>query len=155
MMKVTGAMGNAYTMTEKEIESFLESKLNLQLATVDEMGDPNIQPVWFEDDKDEKRLFIMTPKASKKAQNIRRRSNLYFSIDDETFQYKGVNGKGEVIVLEDQKEIMLLVERINMKYPGTLEHPIAKMLIDNTRSGIETAFEITPKFFSTWDLGKA
>ncbi len=155
MMKITGAMGNAYTMTEKEVERFLESKLNLQLATVDEMGDPNIQPVWFEYDKDKKRLFIMTPKASKKAQNIRKKSNIYFSIDDENFPYKGVKGKGEAIILEDKKEIMLLVERINMKYLGTLEHPIAKMLIDNTRNGIETAFEITPKFFSTWDFGKA
>lgn len=91
----------------------------------------------------------MTPKTSKKAQNIRRRSNIYFSIDDENFPYKGVKGKGEAIVLEDQKEFMLLVERINMKYLGTLEHPIAKMLIDNTRNGIETAFEITPKFFPT------
>ena len=155
MMKITGAMGNAYTMTEKEVERFLESKLNLQLASVDDMGDPNIQPVWFEYDKDKKRLFIMTPKTSKKAQNIRRRSNIYFSIDDENFPYKGVKGKGEGIILEDKKEIMSLVERINMKYLGTLEHPIAKMLIDNTRNGIETAFEITPKFFSTWDFGKA
>lgn len=155
MMKITGAMGNAYTMTEEEVDRFLESKLNLQLATVDEMGDPNIQPVWFEYDKDKKRLFIMTPKASKKAQNIRKKSNIYFSIDDENFPYKGVKGKGEAIILEDKKEIMLLVERINMKYLGTLEHPIAKMLIDNTRNGIETAFEITPKFFSTWDFGKA
>jgi len=155
MMKITGAMGNAYTMTEEEVDRFLESKLNLQLATVDEMGDPNIQPVWFEYDKDKKRLFIMTPKASKKARNIHRRSNIYFSIDDENFPYKGVKGKGEAILLEDKKAIMLLVERINMKYLGTLEHPIAKMLIDNTRNGIETAFEITPKFFSTWDFGKA
>jgi len=155
MMKITGAMGSAYSMTEEEVDRFLESKLNLQLATIDGMGDPNIQPVWFEYDKDKKKLFIMTPKASKKAQNIRRKSNIYFSIDDENFPYKGVKGKGEAIVLEDKKEIMLLVERINMKYLGTLEHPIAKMLIDNTRNGIETAFEITPKFFSTWDFGKA
>ena len=154
MMKITGAMGSAYSMTEGEVDRFLESKLNLQLATIDEMGDPNIQPVWFEYDKDKKKLFIMTPKASKKAQNIRRKSNIYFSIDDENFPYKGVTGKGEAIILEDKKEIMLLVERINMKYLGTLEHPIAKMLIDNTRNGIETAFEITPKFFSTSDFGK-
>jgi general stress protein 26 len=86
MMKITGAMGNAYTMTEKKVERFLEGKLNLQLASVDEMGDPNIQCVWFDDDNDKKRHFIMTPKTSKKAQNIRRRSNLYFSIDDETFR---------------------------------------------------------------------
>lgn len=154
-MKITGAMGSAYLMTEEEVDKFLESKLNLQLATIDELGDPGIQPVWFEYDKDKKSLFIMTPKTSKKAQNIRRKSKIYFSIDDENFPYKGVKGKGEAIVLEDEQKIMLLVEKINMKYLGTLDHPIAKMLIDNTRNGIETVFEITPKFFSTWDFGKA
>jgi nitroimidazol reductase NimA-like FMN-containing flavoprotein (pyridoxamine 5'-phosphate oxidase superfamily) len=148
-MKITGAMGSAYSMTEEEVDKFLESKLNLQLATIDELGDPGIQPVWFEYDKDKKSLFIMTPKTSKKAQNIRRKSKIYFSIDDENFPYKGVKGKGEAKVLEDEQKIMLLVEKINMKYLGTLDHPIAKMLIDNTRNGIETVFEITPKFFST------
>lgn len=154
-MKITGAMGSAYSMTEEEVDKFLESKLNLQLATIDEVGDPDIQPVWFEYDKDKKSLFIMTPKTSKKVQNIRRKSKIYFSIDDENFPYKGVKGKGEAKVLEDEQKIMLLVEKINMKYLGTLDHPIAKMLIDNTRNGIETVFEITPKFFSTWDFGKA
>ena len=154
-MKITGAMGSAYSMTEEEVDKFLESQLNLQLATIDEVGDPDIQPVWFEYDKDKKSLFIMTPKTSKKAQNIRRKSKIYFSIDDENFPYKGVKGKGEAKVLEDEQKIMLLVEKINMKYLGTLDHPIAKMLIDNTRNGIETVFEITPKFFSTWDFGKA
>jgi general stress protein 26 len=154
-MKITGAMGSTYSMTEEEVDKFLESKLNLQLATIDELGDPDIQPVWFEYDKDKKSLFIMTPKTSKKAQNIRRKSKIYFSIDDENFPYKGVKGKGEAKVLEDEQKIMLLVEKINMKYLGTLDHPIAKMLIDNTRNGIETVFEITPKFFSTWDFGKA
>lgn len=154
-MKITGAMGSAYSMTEEEVDKFLESQLNLQLATIDEVGDPDIQPVWFEYDKDKKSLFIMTPKTSKKAQNIRRKSKIYFSIDDENFPYKGVKGKGEAKVLEDEQKIMLLVEKINMKYLGTLDHPIAKMLIDNTRNRIETVFEITPKFFSTWDFGKA
>jgi len=154
-MKITGAMGSAYSMTEEEVDKFLESKLNLQLATIDELGDPGIQPVWFEYDKDKKSLFIMTPKTSKKAQNIRRKSKIYFSIDDENFPYKGVKGKGEAKVLEDEEKIMLLVEKINMKYLGTLDHPIAKMLIENTRNGIETVFEITPKFFFTWDFGKA
>jgi len=47
------------------------------------------------------------------------------------------------------------MERINMKYLGTLEQPLSKMLMENTRNGIEVAIEITPKFFSAWDFGKA
>jgi nitroimidazol reductase NimA-like FMN-containing flavoprotein (pyridoxamine 5'-phosphate oxidase superfamily) len=85
-MKITGAMGSAYSMTEEEVDKFLESKLNLQLATIDELGDPGIQPVWFEYDKDKKSLFIMTPKTSKKAQNIRRKSKFTFLLMMRTFR---------------------------------------------------------------------
>lgn len=93
MMKIIGAIGDAHSMTEEEVDMFLERKLNLQLATIDEMGDPNIQPIWFEYDKDKKKLSVMTPRGSKKAQNIRRKSKIYFSIDDESFPYKGVKGR--------------------------------------------------------------
>jgi general stress protein 26 len=74
-MKITGAMGKTQTMTEDEVERFLKSKLNLQLATIDEIGDPNIQPVWFDYDKSNKKLFVMTPKASKCPQEV---DNLLF-----------------------------------------------------------------------------
>ena len=67
--------------------------------------------------------------------------------------YKGVKGKGEAVILEDPEKIMHFVEKINLKYVGTLNHPLAKMLTDNTRNGIELC-QITPKFFSTWDFGK-
>jgi hypothetical protein len=47
---------------------------------------------------------------------------------------------------------LLIMEKINMKYLGTLEHPIAKMLMGNIRKGTEIAIEITPKFFSSWEM---
>lgn len=81
MMKIIGAMGSIYSMTEEKVDRFLESRLNLHLATIDETGGPNIQPIWFDYDSDKKNLFIMTPKASRKAQNIHRKSKTYFSID--------------------------------------------------------------------------
>jgi threonine/homoserine/homoserine lactone efflux protein len=45
-----------------------------------------------------------------------------------------------------------IVENINMKYLGTLEHPLAKMIIENTKKGTEAVIEIAPKFFSAWDF---
>jgi general stress protein 26 len=142
-------------MTEAEVDSFLERKSNVQLATIDEMGDPNIQPLWFYYDKNAKKLYIMTNKATKKIQNIRSKPAVYFSIDDENFPYKGVKGKGTVTILEDPKGIMPIVEKINLKYLGTLDHPLAKRIMDNTRSGNQVLLKIDPKFFSTWDFGKA
>ena len=96
----------------------------------------------------------MTRKISKKVQNIRKKPSIYFSIDDENFPYKGVKGKGTVNISEEPKKIMPIVEKINLKYLGTLEHPLAKFIIENTRNGNEILLEISPKFFSTWDFSK-
>ena len=42
---IVNARSDFDPMTEAEVGGFLESKLNVQqLATVDETGDPNIQP---------------------------------------------------------------------------------------------------------------
>lgn len=70
-MKILKANPEIPSMTMEEAERFLESKLNLQFATVDNKGDPNIQPVWFYYDKNKENLFIMTGKNTKKSQNVR------------------------------------------------------------------------------------
>jgi hypothetical protein len=38
-------------MTREEVERFLENKLNLQMATIDEQGESNIQRVWFSEQR--------------------------------------------------------------------------------------------------------
>ena len=154
-MKVVNATSEIPGMTREEAERFLESKLNLQIATIDEKGEPNIQPVWFYYDKDQGKLLITTSKLAKKTQNLRRKSTIYFSIDDENPPYKGVKGKGIVtIVEEDPNRIVPQADRISMKYLGTLDHPVAKMITDGAMKGDIVLVEISPKFFSTWDYGK-
>jgi general stress protein 26 len=142
-------------MNEQEIINFLQSKLNLQLATIDENGDPNIQPVSFDYEKDSEKLHVMTSKMSNKVRNIRSKSNVYFSIDDENFPYKGVKGKAIARIIEDHQKVVSMAEKINIKYLGTLEHPLAKMLMEFAQNGTEILLEISPKFFSTWDFAKA
>ncbi len=143
-------------VTEKEVERFLDSKLNIQLATIDEEGYPNIQPVWFYYDKDSDKLYTGTQKMTKKVQNMRRNPDkVYFSIDDENYPYKGVKGRGVARISEDIQKNEAIVEKINLKYLGSLEHPLAKRLMENTRDGTEVVIEITPRFFSAWDFGKA
>lgn len=156
-MKVIQALpGMPKPVTDDEVGKFLESKLNMQLATLDEEGYPMIQPIWFLYDKEAGKIYTGTQKATKKVQNIRRNPDkIYFSIDDDNFPYKGVKGRGVAKVSEDVQRNLPIVEKINMKYLGTLEHPLAKMLMDNTRNGVEVVIEITPKFFSAWDFGKA
>jgi nitroimidazol reductase NimA-like FMN-containing flavoprotein (pyridoxamine 5'-phosphate oxidase superfamily) len=146
----------AKPVTETEVNSFLERKLNIQIATIDEEGYPIIQPIWFLYDKESDRIYTVSQKMTKKVQNIRRNPDkIYFSIDDENYPYKGVKGRGVARISEDTQRNSLIMEKINIKYLGTLEHPLAKMLMEHTRNGIEVVIEITPKFFSAWDFGKA
>ena len=153
-MKIISATSEIPSMTKEEVEKFLEGKLNLQLATIDEQGDPNIQPVWFYYDKDGEKLWINTSKFAKKTQNILKRSTIYFSIDDENPPVRGVKGKGIANIIDDLKTVVPLGEKISLKYLGTLDHPIAKMISEDSKKGGVVLVEINPKFFSTWDYGK-
>ena len=153
-MKVINATHEIPGMAREEAERFLESKLNLQIATIDEKGEPNIQPVWFYYDKDEGKLLVLTSKVAKKTQNLSNRPTIYFSIDDENPPYKGVKGKGTAAVVEDPNLIVPQAEKISMKYLGTLDHPAAKEMADRSKNGEGVLVKSSPKFFSTWDFGK-
>ena len=153
-MKIITATSEIPGMTREEAERFLESKLNLQIATIDEQGEPNIQPVWFYYDKNTEKLMITTSKSAKKTRNLRNNPTVYFSIDDENLPYKGVKGKGFVTIVEDPDRVVPQADRISMKYLGTLDHPIAKMITDSSKKGEVVVIEISPRFFSTWDYGK-
>ena len=153
-MKIISAIKGTPSMSKEEVHTFFEKKLNLQIGTIDDEGDPNIQPVWFNYDKDREKLLIITPKAAKKIQNLRKNPNVYFSIDDENFPYKGVKGKGIATVVEDALKTVPEAKKINMKYLGTLDHPIPRMILEGAEKGNHVIVEIDPKFFSTWDFAK-
>ena len=89
-MKLITANNRIPNMAKEEIDRFLESKLMLQMSTIDEKGEPNIQPVWFHYDNNREKFLIITYKTYKKIQNLRNKPILYFSIDDGNFPYKGV-----------------------------------------------------------------
>jgi general stress protein 26 len=156
-MKVIQAIPNMPNpVTEKEVINFLASKLNIQVATIDEEGYPMIQPIWFVYNEASDKIYTATQKMTKKVQNIRRNPDkIYFSIDDENFPYKGVKGKAVAKISEDIQKNLPIVEKINIKYLGTIEHPLAKMITENTKNGIQVVIELTPKYFSAWDFSKA
>jgi general stress protein 26 len=157
-MKIIDATSEIPGMTIEEAELFLQSKLNLQLATTDQKCEPNIQPVWFNYDKDQRKLFFTTSKLAKKTQNLRTSSTIYFSIDyenyDENLPPKGVKGKGTATVVEDPSIIAPQADRISIKYLGALDHPVAKMISEGAKKGEVVLVEINPKFLSTWDYSK-
>jgi general stress protein 26 len=104
--------------------------------------------------KIEKSFWLLHPRIAKKVQNIKAKPEVYISIDDENFPYKGVKGKGTVTIIEDPKKTVPHGEKIGMKYLGTLDHPIVKMILHSAQQGNHVVIEVSPKFFSTWDFAK-
>ena len=156
-LKVIQAIpGMPKSVTESEVSNFLQRKLNVQIASIDEEGYPIIHPTWFLYDNNSGKLYTGTAKMTRKVQTIQRNPDkIYFSIDDENFPYQGVKGRATARISEDIQKNLSIVEKINLKYLGTLEHPLAKRLMENTKNGVEVVIEIEPKFFSAWDFGKA
>ena len=154
-MKIVNATSEIPGMTSEEVDTFLESKLNLQLATIDEQGWPNIHPVWFYYDKNDGKLLLTTSKLAKKTQNLRDKPSVYFSIDDENSAPRGVKGRGTVTIIEDPVKTVSAGDKMSIKYLGTLDHTVAKMITEGAKRGEVILIEISPKFFSTWDYSKA
>jgi nitroimidazol reductase NimA-like FMN-containing flavoprotein (pyridoxamine 5'-phosphate oxidase superfamily) len=153
-MKIISAITGTPSMSKEEVDTFLESKLNLQIGIIDDDGDPNIQPVWFNYDKDREKFLIITPKAAKKIRYLRNKPNVYFSIDDENLSYKGVKGKGIATVIDDPARTVPEAKKIYIKYLGTLDHPIPRTILESAQKGNHVIIKIEPKFFSTWDFAK-
>lgn len=152
MKIIHGSPGEGSPLTENAVEKFLDRKTNIQLATIDEDGYPNIQPTWFYYDKVSKKICIMTRKNTKKVRNIRKKPQVYFSIDEDDFPYRCVKGKAKVRIIEDAANNVPLVEKICIKYLGSLDDPYSKELVDMAKNGTSLILEVAPSFFSTWDF---
>ena len=150
-MKIVHASpGFGSALTQQQVIDFLKnSKLNLQLGTVDTHMEPNIHTVWYY--YDDEKLYIETSKTSKKIQNIKNNNKVYFCIDDETIPYKGVRGKASVKIIDDVKQMLPIAEKLMLKYTGSLDNEIAKFLLNGVKSGFSVILQLEPKYYSTWD----
>ena len=155
MKLLHGSPGFGIQLTEKEIIKFLsDSKLNLHLGTVDKEQYPNIHPTWYIYDDSKDAIFIETSKHSKKINNLKKNDKIYFCVDDGNPPYKGIRGKGSVRILTKPDTNLPIAEKIMLKYLGSTDNPMAKVLLENVRNGNSVVLEITPKYYSTWDYSR-
>jgi nitroimidazol reductase NimA-like FMN-containing flavoprotein (pyridoxamine 5'-phosphate oxidase superfamily) len=153
-VRIVKAPAGGRSMTRNEVEELLSrSKLILRLATVNQDGDPEIQPVWYHYAND--RLYVMTGHNSRKIRNIRHRKVVYFSVDTEISPYKGVKGKAVATILADNKKAVEIAEEMGARYLGSAKNPMAKRFTEAVRTGKDIVIEIVPEYFSVWDYGKA
>ena len=142
-------------MTEDEVRNFLvNSKKLVHISTLDEKQEPNIHPTWYYFDNNIDKIYIESGKESRKTQNLRRNNIVYYCIDDDKIPYKGVRGKGTARISEDVNHNLLIIEKIVVKYLGSIEHRMSQAIISSIRKGDAIILEISPKFYATWDHGK-
>jgi general stress protein 26 len=156
MLKVLNASpGFGVPLTEQEIKDFLTTKvLMLHLGTVDEKGHANIHPVGYYYNPSNNKFYILTGKESKKVHNLKRNEMIYFCVDDPSPPYKGVRGKGTVIISEDLEFNISIMEKVIPRYGGKLEDPTSQALLEELKKGEAVVLEIDPKYYSTWDYSK-
>jgi general stress protein 26 len=143
-------------MTEDEVRHFLvNSKKLAHISTLDEKGEPNIHPTWYHFDTSNDKIHIESGKDTKKTRNLKRNNIIYYCIDDDNIPYKGVRGKGTGRISEDVEYNLSIIEKIVVKYVGSIEHPTSQALISSIKKGDAIILEITPKFYATWDYSKS
>jgi general stress protein 26 len=156
MLKILNASpGFGAPLTEQEIKDFFTTKvLMLHLGTVDEKGHANIHPVGYYYNPSNNKFHILTGKESKKVHNLKQNDMIYFCVDDPSPPYKGVRGKGTVIVSEDLEFNISIMEKVIPRYGGKLEDPTSQALLEELKKGEAVVLEIDPKYYSTWDYSK-
>jgi nitroimidazol reductase NimA-like FMN-containing flavoprotein (pyridoxamine 5'-phosphate oxidase superfamily) len=155
MKLLDGSPGFGVQLSESEIIKFLlDSKLNLHLGTIDPDRYPNIHPTWYIYDDTKDVILVETAKQSKKTSNLKKNDKIYFCVDDGNPPYKGIRGKGNVRISSDPETNLPIAEKIMLKYLGSTDHPMAKILLENVRNGNSVILEIKPKYYSTWDYSR-
>jgi uncharacterized pyridoxamine 5'-phosphate oxidase family protein len=148
--------GVATPLTEEGTKSFLAKNKNLfmHIGTLDEKGEPNVIPTAYHFDENKNKIYIQTHKGSIKVENLIRKNIISFCVDDPNPPYKGVRGKGKVTMDEDISHNLSIAEALLIKSLGTLDHPMARWILNETEKGKRVILEIIPSYYSTWDYGK-
>ena len=141
-------------MTEVEAKDFfIKSKSNMMLGTIDATGNPCVHPVWYYFDPQSLKLYMFTDRKSAKASNIRRRNAVYFDVDDDKFPYKGVRGRGHAKEVTDETTALSFMGKILARYIKP-DHPLTSRYMSGVKGGRDMIVEITPAYFTAWDLSK-
>jgi general stress protein 26 len=141
-------------MSEREARKFLsQSRSTLLLGTTNADGTPMIHPVWYYFDTAKTKLYFYTEPALRKTKNIKKRSQVYFDVDDDKWPCKGVKGKGRARILSSKKESLSWGSKILAKYvkKGT---PLFNGAREKIKNGGYVVIEITPAYFTSWDFAK-
>ncbi|MGH9923324.1 MAG: pyridoxamine 5'-phosphate oxidase family protein [Nitrososphaerales archaeon] len=137
-------------MSEKETLQFLQSEpLLMRLGVVDSDGYPLVHPVWFiyENEK----FLTVSERNSAKVRILSKNNKAYFVVDRVTEKNgpSGVRGRGIAKIVDDSNHAQKVMQKLIMRYMGSLDRPIAKKLMESAETE-SVVIEVYPKFLGTW-----
>ena len=137
------------TMSQVEIDEFLNGVHLARVATVRPDGRPHVAPVWYLWDGDS--FYFETGSQTVKANNLRANPNIAITVDVTTggMRIKHVILEGAVELIEDPKMVRRLTERIFSRYVGIegLQTPTIQEILELT----SIIVKLKPSKFVTYD----
>ncbi len=134
-------------MSDGEMEEFLKRPLLMRLGMIDKDGYPLVHPVWFL--YRDSRFYVVSSVRSRKVKAIEHNRNVYFVVDEMIGgKPRGVRGKGNATLEYDSVTVNDLMRANIIKYIGSLEKDVSKILMDEAKDSAVIVIE--PLYIATW-----
>jgi PPOX class probable F420-dependent enzyme len=141
-------------MSTDEIETFLGSGRDLQVASLNADGTPHLVTMWYAP-VDGGRLAFWTYRKSQKVLNLRRdpRLTVLVATGEKYEELKGVSITGNARIVEDPNEVREFGERVYERYWGPLDNDLVRDGV--ARMGAKrVVIVVEPEKVVTWDHSK-
>jgi general stress protein 26 len=142
------------TMTDEEVQAYLENERILNVATNGPSGHPHLVAMWFAI-VDRKPVFWTYGKSQKIA-NLRRDSKMTGLVESGTSydQLRGVELRGRGTIVDDYEAILEIGKAVGVKYngPSALDEAALPFFEAQATKRVGVVFEID--HFVSWDHTK-
>jgi PPOX class probable F420-dependent enzyme len=140
------------TMTDAEIQAFLQEERTLQVATIDHDGYPHLVAMWYALFNGQ--IAFWTYAKSQKAVNLRRdpRLTCLAETGERYEELRGVQIKGQATIYDDRETVQRFGELIWERYTGPLTENTRPMIIAQAAKRIAVVVE--PVKITSWDHRK-
>ena len=142
----------AISMTEEEIQAFLQEERTLQVATIDHDGYPHLIAMWYA--LFDQKIGFWTYARSQKAINLRRDPRLTCLVEagKRYEELRGVQIKGQAVMYDDLATVQRFGALISERYTGPLDENTRPVLMAQAAKRI--AVVVNPIQVVSWDHRK-
>jgi PPOX class probable F420-dependent enzyme len=140
------------TMTDEEMQAFLQDERTLQVATIGADGYPHLVAMWYV--LLDHQIAFWTYARSQKAVNLRRDPRLTCLVEagQRYEELRGVQIKGQATLLDDRATVQQYGELIMERYTGPLNTSTRPMVIAQAAKRIVVV--VNPIAIVSWDHRK-